>query len=257
MVASNTAVQTISDYNRATKFIYEMRESRLKKCARIINRLPVGRMLDIGCSTGDWAAHWQGKGWQCRGIDIDQAHVEIACSRGIDAKHCDLNRDTLPFQDQSFDLIFAGEVIEHLVDTDAFLGELNRCVRPGGFVLITTPNLVSFENRLRIVLGMYPIWLNYNLAGSGHVRAYTPRVLKKQLREHGFRIVSQKGNWVPFIPQHFVDDIDVPWLAITGDLLPSLAMDIIMLAERGHSMQGGDRVSGAPRESKQVENPRP
>jgi hypothetical protein len=37
---------------------------------------------------------------------------------------------------------------------------------------------------------------------------------------------------VPFIPQHFTDDIKVPWLAITGDLLPSLSMDIIMLAER-------------------------
>jgi hypothetical protein len=37
---------------------------------------------------------------------------------------------------------------------------------------------------------------------------------------------------VPFIPQHFVNDINVPWLAITGDVFPSLAMDIIMLAER-------------------------
>ena len=59
--------------------------------------------------------------------------------------------------------------------------------------------------------------VNYNLAGSGHVRAYTPGVLKKQLRDHGFRIVLHKGNWVPFIPQHFVNDIDVPWLAITGE----------------------------------------
>jgi len=238
MVATSTTAQTISDYNSATKFTCEMRESRLKKCVRIVDSLPVGRMLDIGCSTGDWAAHWQSKGWKCAGIDIDQAHVEVACHRGVDAKHCDLNRDHLPFEDQSFDLIFAGEVIEHLVDTDAFLKELNRCVRRGGSVLITTPNLASFENRLRLLLGIYPIWVNYNLAGSGHVRAYTPGVLKKQLRDHGFRIVSHTGNWVPFIPQHFMNDIDTPWVAITGDLFPSLAMDIIMLAEREPGTEG-------------------
>jgi 2-polyprenyl-3-methyl-5-hydroxy-6-metoxy-1,4-benzoquinol methylase len=194
--------------------------------------LPVGRLLDIGCSTGDWAAHWRDKGWQSAGVDIDREHAQLARSRGIDAKYCDLNHDQLPFEKQSFDLIFAGEVIEHLIDTDGFISELYRCLRPRGHVLITTPNLASFENRLRILLGIYPAWVNYNLSGSGHVRAYTPRVLRKQLREHGFEVVIHKGNWVPFIPQHFLTDIDLPALAVTGDLLPNLAMDIIMLARR-------------------------
>ena len=99
-------------------------------------------------------------------------------------------------------------------------------------MLITTPNLVSFENRLRILLGIYPVWVNYNLSGSGHVRAYTPRILRKQLREHGFEVVIHKGNWVPFIPQRFLTDVDLPALAVTGDFLPNLSMDIIMLARR-------------------------
>lgn len=225
-------MRTVSAYNESTKFTYEMKESRLKKCLRIIRSLTPGRLLDIGCSTGDWAAYWQGNGWQCAGIDIDREHVELARALGIDAKCCDLNRDPLPFNSETFDLIFAGEVIEHLVDTDGFLSELTRCVRRGGHVLITTPNLVSFENRIRILLGVYPAWVNYSLVGSGHVRAYTPSVLKKQLAQHGFKVIVHKGNWVPFIPQHFLSDIDFPALAITGDLLPSLAMDIIMLAKR-------------------------
>jgi SAM-dependent methyltransferase len=231
-------MKTISDYNIATKFTYEMRESRLKKCVKIMNSLAPGRMLDIGCSNGDWATYWTDRGWQCSGVDIDREHVEIARQRGIDAKHCDLNRDPLPFADESFDLIFAGEVIEHLVDTDGFMRELRRCVRPGGAVLITTPNLVSFENRVRILLGIYPIWVNYNLAGSGHVRAYTARVLKRQLLEHGFRVVVHKGNWVPFVPQRFMNDINVPFLAITGDVFPSLSMDTIVLARRDGPSNG-------------------
>jgi SAM-dependent methyltransferase len=223
---------TVSQYNSATKFTYELRESRLKKCVKIIDSLPVGKLLDIGCSTGDWASLWQTRGWKCFGIDIDREHLQTARQRGIDARYCDLALGTIPFGDQSFDLIFAGEVIEHLVDTDKFLSELRRCVRVGGWVLITTPNLASFENRLRIALGIYPIWVNYNLAGSGHVRAYTPRILKKQLEDHGFRLVLQRGNWVPFIPQHYIDDIKLPFLAITGDIFPNLAMDVIMLAQR-------------------------
>lgn len=213
-------MKTSSNYNIATKFSYEMRESRLKECAKIIASLKPGRLLDIGCSSGDWAAHWHSRGWKCAGIDIDQKNVAIARQRGIDAVHCDLNKSPLPFENETFDLVFAGEVIEHLIDTDGFLSEVYRCMRPGGHVLLTTPNLVSFENRLRILLGIYPIWVNYNLSGSGHVRAYTPRVLKKQLREHGFSIIAHRGNWVPFIPQRFVHDINFPQLAITGEVFP-------------------------------------
>jgi ubiquinone/menaquinone biosynthesis C-methylase UbiE len=225
-------MSTISTYNSTLKFEYELRESRLKKCQRMMESLPPGHMLDIGCSTGDWALYWQSRRWQCSGIDIDREHLAIALDRGVEARFCDLNRDSLPFTDATFDLIFAGEVIEHLVDTDFFLTELHRCLRPGGVVLITTPNLVSFENRLRILLGIYPIWVNYNLSGSGHIRAYTPRVLRKQLEDHGFRIRRHTGNWVPFVPQHFVSDIDIPALSITGDLFPTLAMDTIMMAEK-------------------------
>jgi SAM-dependent methyltransferase len=163
---------------------------------------------------------------------LNPEHITAARNGGVDARFCDLNRDPLPFDDTQFDLIFAGEVIEHLVDTDGFLAEVRRCCRPLGHFLLTTPNLASFENRVRLLLGIYPKWLNYNLAESGHVRGYTPRALKTQLAAHGFRVLRQVGNWVPFIPQHFVDDVKIPALSITGTLLPNLAMDIIVLARK-------------------------
>jgi SAM-dependent methyltransferase len=222
----------LSAYNAARDFTYDLRESRLRKCTSLIASLPPGHLLDIGCTKGEWARHWASRGWDTAGVDISQNHVAIARDAGIDARLCDLNRDPLPFDDAEFDLIFAGEVIEHLVDTDGFLAEVRRCCKPGGHLVLTTPNLASFENRIRLLLGVYPAWLNYNLAGSGHVRAYTPRVLKRQLLAHKFRVLRQTGNWVPFIPQHFVDDVKIPALAVSGDLLPNLAMDIIVLARR-------------------------
>ena len=222
---------TLSGYNEKQAFVYEMRESRLKKCARIIQSLKPGKMLDIGCCDGSWLRMWQSRGWEPYGIDVSRANV-AAASQYVDARVCDLNSDRFPFNDNTFDLIFAGEIIEHLIDTDGFLSEISRCLKPGGHVVITTPNLVSFENRLRIMLGIYPIWVNYNLEGAGHVRAYTPRILKKQMAAHGLKVTKHVGNWVPFLPQRFVHDVRFPWLAFTGDLLPSLSMDIIVLATK-------------------------
>ena len=222
---------TLSGYNQAQSFVYEMRESRLKKCARIIQSLPPGRMLDVGCCDGSWLRMWQARGWQPFGIDVSRANVDAA-SQYVDARQCDLNADRFPFDDAFFDLIFAGEIIEHLVDTDGFLSEISRCLKIGGHAIITTPNLVSFENRLRILFGIYPIWVNYNLEGSGHVRAYTPSVLKKQMATHGLKVTKHVGNWVPFLPQFITHDVRWPWLSITGDMFPSLSMDIIVLATR-------------------------
>jgi SAM-dependent methyltransferase len=225
-------MQGLSLYNASRDFNYNLRESRLRKCASVIQSLPIGHLLDIGCSNGEWALRWKARGWETTGLDINRDNVALARNAGIEARLCDLNRDPLPFCDAEFDLIFAGEVIEHLVDTDGFLDEVRRCTKPGGHLLLTTPNLASFENRIRLLLGVYPKWLNYNLSESGHVRGYTPTVLKRQLAAHGFRVLRHTGNWVPFVPQHFIDDAKMPSLAITGDLFPNLAMDIIVLASK-------------------------
>ena len=89
----------------------------------------------------------------------------------------------LPISNACLDAVFAGEIIEHLVDTDSFIAEIARVLRPGGHAVITTPNLASFENRLRLLAGIYPIWVDHRVGGAGHVRAYTARVLKKQLAQ--------------------------------------------------------------------------
>lgn len=225
-------MQTISKYNEQTNFEIEFRESRIKKVTKIIEKLKPGKFLDIGCANGDWAFYWQQKGWKSSGIDIHFDYVNLAIQKGIDAKVCDLNKDKIPFADACFDLIFAGEVIEHLIDTDGFIKEIYRCLKPNCHVILTTPNLTSFENRLRILFGIYPIWVNYNLNGSGHIRAYTPRVLKKQLRQHGFKVIKHLGNWVPFLPQRLIDDVRFPYLSFTGSLFPRLSMDIIILATK-------------------------
>ena len=232
-------MMNLSEYTKSRNYSFKIGEDqtrwtgRLRICSSIIRKLPIGTFLDIGCADGTWAKYWQGRGWKTFGVDINPKNVDAAKKRGIQATTVDLNsEEPLQFENESFDLIFAGEIIEHLIDTDGFLMELNRCLKPKANLLITTPNLVSFENRIRILFGRYPTWVNFSLHGSGHVRAYTPRVLKYQLKQQGFSIQKQTGNWVPFIPQQFVDDVKLPLLSLSGKVFPNFAMDIIVLARK-------------------------
>ncbi len=225
-------MKEFSEYTKEKNYNVEIREGRLKRCFSIMRKLSPGLLLDIGCSDGEWARFWIDKGWQTYGLDLNSECVEIAKKRGVHGVAVDLNKECLPYDNDFFDLIFAGEIIEHLIDTDGFLKELHRCLKPKGHLLLTTPNLASFENRARILFGRYPVWVDYGLHGSGHLRAYTPRVLKDQLKQNNFTILKHTGNWIPLIPQMFVDDLKFPLLSLTGKIFPSLAMDIIIFARK-------------------------
>lgn len=228
MVAS-----TASDFN-ARAFAHldtNLDNSRIRKVLKLFREGPLGNLLDIGCGKGELGSLLIAEGWKVSGVDLDEQQVAAASKNGVDAHVQDIALG-LPFDDETFDCVFAGEVIEHLVDTDHFLAEIRRVLRPNGCAVLTTPNLASFENRLRLLFGRYPIWVDYRLGGMGHVRAYTPRELKKHLATHGMTVEKHLGNWIPFIPQRFMDDVRHPFLSFTGDLFPNLAMDIIVKARK-------------------------
>jgi 2-polyprenyl-3-methyl-5-hydroxy-6-metoxy-1,4-benzoquinol methylase len=226
---------SLSEYNKG-KFLAlqtDHRESRLRKAAAMILSEPAGRLLDIGCGNASFSAGFLGAGFTVAGVDMTEGQIAVARAHGIDARVHDLGSGPLPFPDQSFDVAFAGEVIEHIVDTTAFLSDIRRVLKPRGCVVLTTPNLASAENRLRLLFGFYPIWTEFRLeGGQGHVRSYTRKTLVRHLRETGFVVETVKGNWVPIIPQKFADDIRHPFLAPTGDWFPGLSMDLIVKARK-------------------------
>ncbi|MFI5341332.1 MAG: class I SAM-dependent methyltransferase [Candidatus Methylomirabilales bacterium] len=204
-----------------------LRESRLQKVVKLISEEPPGKLLDVGCGAGEFSARFRAIGWKVFGLELIETQAARASALGIRTVAADVSGG-LPYASEEFDLVFAGEVIEHLLDTDGFLAEAHRVLKPAGVLVVTTPNLASLENRLRLLWGFYPEWVDYRLGSSGHVRAYTPRVLRAQLAGHGFRVERHVGNWIPFIPQRFADDVKYPWLQVTGNWWPSLAMAIIL-----------------------------
>lgn len=103
------------------------------------------------------------------------------------------------FKSNSIDFIICGEIIEHIVDTDFLLSEIYRVLKKGGKLLLTTPNLASWINRIRLLFGKQPYYCENRLRlgiDAGHVRNYTYSDLKKQLIEHKFKIILFEGDLI-------------------------------------------------------------
>lgn len=141
-----------------------------------------------------------------------------------------------PIRNNILDCVLAGEIIEHVRDTYYFLEEIRRVLKKDGSLIISIPNLANLENRLRLLIGRYPIFVDYTSRGDNHVRVYTGRALIKQLQERGFKIEKYTGSFIPPVSYSLFKKITshlMSVLKILGSLFPNLAIHIIVKARRG------------------------
>lgn len=198
-------------YERA-EVIHEVAEAKRSRiCHDLIAGLmkggsgsEVSKLLDVGCGDGSFAARFK---QYCRvtGVDVSQCAVELANKAGIDARRVDISREVLPFEDGFFDLVYMGDIIEHLLNPDFAISEVFRVTRPCGFLILSTPNLASWLNRLLLLVGMQPMFTEVSTVRGfgrpgwrvfsvvGHLRLFTYRALKEFLAFHGFNIIETKG----------------------------------------------------------------
>jgi SAM-dependent methyltransferase len=99
------------------------------------------RILDVGCGDGSGIAFLESLGWRASGVEIDPVAVQAARARGLDVIEGDM--ESAGFDDESFDAVTSSHVVEHLHDPRAFLDKIRRVLRPGGVLVITTPNVRS------------------------------------------------------------------------------------------------------------------
>jgi 2-polyprenyl-3-methyl-5-hydroxy-6-metoxy-1,4-benzoquinol methylase len=145
------------------------------------------RVLDAGCATGYMSLMLQRLGHEVIGIELNPVMAAQARSQGLQVLEHDLERK-LPLPDACMDVAHVCEVIEHLFDTEGFLAELHRILVPNGVLILSTPNLNSLGNRLRVACGMpLPMWGAFPEDTHGtHVRVLNKAKTIQLLERTGF-----------------------------------------------------------------------
>jgi len=204
---------------------------RIEIMADIINSLKLNRVniLDIGCYDGTLLSLIKNKKNNLYGLDASDHAVEKCRRKKIKIKQFFLNdQEKIPFKSNFFDLIIAGEIIEHIYDTDFFLEEISRLLKPNGYLLISTPNIASLGRRLLLLLGISPlIEISPNQKNSsGHIRYFTFQTLRKLLEEHKFSILLKKSDVVNFNNRGSI------YSKTITKVFPALGQSIIYLTQK-------------------------
>ena len=147
--------------------------------------LPGSRVLDLGCSEGDFLQICQEKKCRCYGADI-AAYALGQAKKKIqgDFRQIDLTKDKLPWPDSFFDVITLLDVVEHIRETSLLFKEIRRVVKKNGRLLITTPNQNYWlKPILRLITSDDPT----------HINIRDSRYWQKHLSQNGWKDILIKG----------------------------------------------------------------
>jgi 2-polyprenyl-3-methyl-5-hydroxy-6-metoxy-1,4-benzoquinol methylase len=142
------------------------------------------RVLDLGCGDGPFVPALLAAGAEVTGADVAQEALERARRRAPAARYVLVEpHGPWPLRDGEFDVVWASEVIEHVADTERWLNEVRRVLRPGGRLVVTTPDVGPLR-RLRCAPD----------PRGQHLRFYTRRSLRRLLQEMGFGAVEVRAR---------------------------------------------------------------
>lgn len=164
------------------------------------------RILDIGCADGRLTEiiGKKAKAKKLFGLEISPIGVKLAAEKGIQVARDDIDDYDLPYKSNCFDMVICTDVIEHIVNTFHLLEEIYRVLRSGGCMILATQNMASWYNRILLLMGKLPLTLESNekevidkppFGGriTGHVRGFTPYILKTMVARVGFNSESFKA----------------------------------------------------------------
>lgn len=200
------------------KFLDKLyRTARDMNCENIKNLLEKNKQavfLDLGCDSGEFSMELAEKigTKSIHGVEINKERAEKAEKKGMRIGRFDLN-EKLGFGSELFDVIHANQVIEHIKDSDNFVSEIYRILKPGGYAVISTENASSWCNIFASLMGWQIFSLtNFsgkkpsignpfsihrdeknNLSSWNHVRIYNIRGLKEYFEAFGFKVEEIKG----------------------------------------------------------------
>ena len=161
---------------------------------------PGRRVLDLGCRYGALTQHYAA-GNDVVGVDIDADALARAAELGIETHWADVE-DPLAFDDESFDVVVAGELLEHVREPADLVGECSRVLRSGGTFVGSVPNAYRLKNRARFLLGRKPE------KDPTHLHMFSPADVRELLA--GFDALELHfiaGRYVRLHPRLLANDI--------------------------------------------------
>ena len=182
---------------------------------------PGSRILELGCATGTFLLKLRDLGYDVHGVEPVASAASEAKKRGLEVHAGTLESADLPHE--SFDVVFAWMVMEHLLNPRETLLELRQRLRPDGFLVFSVPNAGCWEPKF-----FGKKWFAYELPR--HLHHYTPRRLTSLLQECGYeriKIIHQRNlltvvrsfgivvaSWIPKsrLAQRLIDWTDHPTL---------------------------------------------
>lgn len=155
-----------------------------------------GRLLDVGCATGWLIQHAQARGWQAQGVELSPEAAGHARARGLDVFHGDLLQAGFPAA--TFDLVYMGDVLEHVPDCRAVVAEVARILKPGGWLYLRGP-ITTHSIARALALRVYgAIGRTIVLRDVPyHLWEFTPRPLARLMVACGLAVVRVRQSKIP------------------------------------------------------------
>ncbi|HEX2129714.1 MAG TPA: class I SAM-dependent methyltransferase [Solirubrobacterales bacterium] len=144
-----------------------------------------GRVLDVGCSGGYLAERLLARGSSVVGVEMDPRAADRARAFCEDVLVADVEATELPFEPATFDTIICADLIEHLRDPGAFLARVRPLLRPGGALVLTTPNVANWSIRLQLLFGRFR-YTDRGILDRTHAHLFTRKTLVECLRASGY-----------------------------------------------------------------------
>ncbi|MFW9878001.1 MAG: class I SAM-dependent methyltransferase [Candidatus Thorarchaeota archaeon] len=147
-----------------------------------------GELLDIGCGGGLYFFMYDDKGLNYVGVDPDKNFVSEKIMLG--------NAEKLPFEDSSFNCVVCADVMEHVDDPVLSIKEINRVLKKGGKLILTTPNekFPFVYDPINWIFNKAGIKIPIGLWAWGHRRLYTEENIKELVENNGFTINHYEGR---------------------------------------------------------------
>ena len=148
-----------------------------------------GEILELGCAGGEYLAALRDRGgFRVKGVELSPYAAKKAREKGLDVSVGTL--EEAGFEDESFDLVVARHVLEHLPDPCATLSEINRILKIDGNFLAIVPNAATFERTI-----FKDAWCGYEVPR--HLFVFSRATLKEMFKKTNFELLSLRHSFVP------------------------------------------------------------